>query len=72
MTAIHNQPQFQDADKAREYLEALRWPNGPVCPHCGVIGGHYKLEGKSHRPGLYKCVGKPLRPAIHRHGRNRL
>jgi len=50
-----NAPHFQDADKAREYLEALRWPNGPVCPHCGVIGGHYALEGKSHRPGLWKC-----------------
>ena len=21
---------FTDADKAREYLEAQRWPNGPV------------------------------------------
>ncbi|HSX54845.1 MAG TPA: transposase, partial [Sphingomonas sp.] len=28
-------PQFIDADKAREHLEALRWPEGPVCPHCG-------------------------------------
>ncbi|MFC5571802.1 transposase [Xenophilus aerolatus] len=36
--AILNQPQFQDADKAREYLKALRWPNGVVCPHCGVVG----------------------------------
>lgn len=48
-------PQFQDADKAREYLEALRWPDGPVCPHCGCIGDHYALKGKSHRPGLWKC-----------------
>jgi transposase-like protein len=48
-------PHFQDADKAREYLEALRWPNGPVCPHCGVEGEHYALQGKSHRPGLMKC-----------------
>lgn len=48
-------PHFQDADKAREYLEALRWPNGPVCPHCGVEGTHYALQGKSHRPGLMKC-----------------
>lgn len=48
-------PYFQDADKAREYLEALRWPNGPVCPHCGVIGEHYALKGASHRPGLRKC-----------------
>lgn len=50
-----NKPHFQDADKAREYLEALRWPNGPVCPHCGAIGAHYHLEGKAHRPGLWKC-----------------
>lgn len=48
-------PHFQDADKAREYLEALRWPNGPVCPHCGVEGEHYALKGKAHRPGLMKC-----------------
>src|SRR5678809_1352635 len=50
-----NQPHFQDADKAREYLEALQWPHGPVCPHCGVVGAHYQLQGKAHRPGLYKC-----------------
>jgi transposase-like protein len=48
-------PHFQDADKAREYLEALRWPNGPVCPHCGTKGAHYALNGASHRPGLWKC-----------------
>ena len=54
--AILNQPQFQDADKAREYLENLRWANGVVCPHCGVIGAHYKLQGKATRPGVYKCV----------------
>ena len=48
-------PHFRDADKAREYLEALRWPNGPVCPHCGVVGEHYALRGAAHRPGLMKC-----------------
>jgi transposase-like protein len=46
---------FTDADKAREYLEALRWPNGPVCPHCGTEGEHYALKGASHRAGLLKC-----------------
>lgn len=55
--SILNQPHFQDEHKAREYLEALRWANGVVCPHCGVVGDHYKLEGKSHRPGLWKCHG---------------
>lgn len=50
-----NAPHFQNDDKAREYLERLRWPNGPVCPHCGVEGDHYQLKGKAHRPGLWKC-----------------
>jgi transposase-like protein len=48
-------PHFQDADKARAYLEALRWPDGAICPHCGVIGDHYALQGAAHRPGLMKC-----------------
>ncbi len=50
-------PIFHDLDKAREWLEAQRWPDGPICPHCGnsdpdKIGG---LEGEAHRKGLYKC-----------------
>ena len=54
MSAL-NQPHFQDPEKAREHLEAIRWPKGPICPHCGTIGDHWKLEGESHRPGLWKC-----------------
>jgi len=54
MSAL-NQPRFQNAESAREFLEALRWPQGPICPHCGVVGGHYSLTGKSTRPGLWKC-----------------
>jgi transposase-like protein len=54
------QPHFQDAEKAREYLEVKRWPDGPVCPHCGVIGEAVRLaleEGtKTHaRRGLLNC-----------------
>lgn len=55
MDAILNQPHFQDAEQAREYLEALRWPDGPVCPHCGSVDNHYALHGKAHRPGVWKC-----------------
>lgn len=58
MTDLQN-PIFQDDDKAREALEGVRWPNGPVCPHCGNAEGETiaKVEGKkkSHRPGLYYC-----------------
>jgi len=55
MASHLNQPHFQDVNKARQYLEKLQWPNGPVCPHCGVVGGHYSLKGKAHREGLWKC-----------------
>ena len=48
------QPHFLDADKAREHLEAIRWPDGPECPHCGLINAT-KLEGKKHRKGVYQC-----------------
>lgn len=48
-------PIYTDEDKAREHLEALQWPNGPVCPHCGSVEKITKLEGKSTRPGVYKC-----------------
>lgn len=48
-------PHFHDADKAREYLEDLRWNGEPVCPHCGGIEKIYPIKGKTARPGLYKC-----------------
>ena len=48
-------PIFTDATKAREHLEAQRWPNGPICPHCGVVAEATELKGKAHRPGVYQC-----------------
>jgi transposase-like protein len=49
-------PIFHSDAAAREHLEALLWPYGPVCPRCGVMGDRItKLAGKSTRPGVYKC-----------------
>ncbi len=48
-------PIFSNEEAARKHFEALRWPDGPVCPHCGVVGEATELKGKSTRPGLYKC-----------------
>ena len=30
-------PRFTCENAAREHLESLMWPDGPVCPHCGSI-----------------------------------
>jgi transposase-like protein len=58
MTDLLKNPIFNDETKAREWLEARVWPQGPTCPHCGnadqdKIRG---LQGKAHRPGLYQCA----------------
>jgi transposase-like protein len=46
---------FTDEAAARKHLEALLWPEGPVCAHCGVIAEATLLKGKSTRPGVYWC-----------------
>jgi transposase-like protein len=38
MTSTLKNPVFQDETKAREWLEAQRWPDGVICPFCGQIG----------------------------------
>ncbi|HXQ11522.1 MAG TPA: IS1595 family transposase [Caulobacteraceae bacterium] len=48
-------PIFTDEAKARKHLEATRWPNGPECPHCGVVDQATQFKGKAHRAGVYKC-----------------
>jgi transposase-like protein len=58
MSADLQNPIFNNEDKAREALEAVRWPDGPVCPHCG--NSHpdrlAKGKGKVARPGLWYCA----------------
>lgn len=46
-------PKFHDKEEARKHLEALRWPEGAVCPHCGGVEKIYTMKGG--RDGLYKC-----------------
>lgn len=48
-------PMFNNNDAARAHLEKLLWPEGPICPHCGVCDEATLMKGKSHRPGLYNC-----------------
>ena len=48
MPADLTNPVFQDETKAREWLEARIWPDGPFCPHCGET------------PTLLACMGKRI------------
>ncbi|MEX1152674.1 IS1595 family transposase [Parvibaculum sp.] len=53
--AALSNPIFHDADKAREWLEARLWKDGPICPKCGTVDEATLMQGASHRPGLYQC-----------------
>src|ERR1017187_7119343 len=57
MTTAFTDPMFTDETAARQALESARWPDGPVCVHCGAIENIARVEGtkKSHRPGLLYC-----------------
>ncbi|WP_421904288.1 IS1595 family transposase [Mameliella sp.] len=64
--SVLSKPYMHDEAAAFAHVESIIWPDGPVCPHCGVVDRAYKLEGvrtKSskknpegkERFGLWKC-----------------
>jgi transposase-like protein len=58
LTLIQIQERFATPELAREYLERLHWPQGPICPFCGEtkrIGALAANPGKRVRQGLKKC-----------------
>jgi len=52
---LYSNPIFHDEAAARAYLEKRLWPEGPICPHCGVVDEATLMKGKTTRPGLYQC-----------------
>ena len=50
-----NAAAMRNDEAALAHLEAVLWPDGPVCPHCGATDRIYTLRGKSTRPGVRKC-----------------
>ena len=66
MASVLNEPYFNDEAAAFAALEAIVWPNGPICPHCGATDRIGRLEGVRSKPskkhpeglvrhGLHKC-----------------
>jgi len=55
MSADLQAPALTDENAAREAMEAVLWPHGPVCPHCGALSKIGKVEGPTARAGLYYC-----------------
>jgi transposase-like protein len=60
MASVLSEPYFTDEQAAFDRLEAIVWPDGVVCPHCGVVGKARPLAGVKdkkgrERIGLKKC-----------------
>jgi transposase-like protein len=60
MTVNLTDPIFNDENKARAYFEAIRWPDGVTCCHCGNTNSAriYPIAAnpaKKVRAGLYEC-----------------
>ncbi len=56
MPAVLELPHFHNEEAAFAYVEAIMWPKGPVCPHCGATSEKIgRLQGKTTRVGLRKC-----------------
>lgn len=51
MTAF-TEAHFNNDTAARAFLERTMWPDGPICPHCGVVGHAYATK----REGVYRCA----------------
>jgi transposase-like protein len=64
--SVLNAKHFHDEEAAFTEMEAILWPDGPVCPHCGALDRIYALKGVRTKPskkspegilrhGLKKC-----------------
>lgn len=55
MSAVLSAKHFHDEKAAYRWVEERVWPDGRVCPHCGVLEQSGPLKGRSTRIGVYKC-----------------
>lgn len=56
MTPVElSSPVYSNEEAARKHLEAVRWPDDVICPHCGSTEGARELGGESMGPGWYYC-----------------
>ena len=61
MNLIDVTRKFATEDKCLEYIEAMRWPNGVGCVHCGVMNVSKitrEASGKNKRGTIYQCLEK--------------
>lgn len=56
--SVLSKPYMYDEAEAFKHVESIIWPDGPVCPHCGVVDRAYRLEGVRTKPSKKQPEGK--------------
>jgi transposase-like protein len=60
MASVLNEAYFTDEAAAFAALEAIVWPNGPICPHCGAVDRLNRLPVQRTKPSKKHPEGKPV------------
>jgi len=53
--SLLNSEHLRDENAARAFLERLRWPDGPICPHCKATKC-YRLKMNGGKRQVLKCA----------------
>jgi transposase-like protein len=56
--SVLSKPYMHNEAAAFAHVESIIWPDGPVCPHCGVVDRAYRLEGVRTKPSAKNPEGK--------------
>jgi len=51
---------FGTEEKAQNWIERRRWPNGPACPHCRTSEVQCNIKHPTMTHRCRKCPGKPM------------
>ena len=60
LTLLEVAEMFGEEEKARGWIEKLRWPEGPCCPHCGSFNVQCNIKHPSQSHRCRECPHKPM------------
>ena len=61
-------PIFHSEHAAREHFEKIRWPDGPICPHCGGVELRDEARRQEHPTGSLQV--QAMSEAVHGYDRH--
>ena len=60
MTLLEVADMFPTNEAALEWLESIRWPDGPHCPHCGSFNVQSDIKHPTMTHRCRDCSGRPM------------